>query len=188
LVSKTSDSAKRAQEWFRKAVKMIGDGGKSLPPGTRPLIAAMDKITPRHTGRLLMYRYDPKLKEILPYYDRFPLILPIRFDNDGFLGLNLHYLPPALRKNLLDAIYRHYKMQHITERKRLQLDYQLLSGSARYRWFKPCVKKYLWKHVRSKFHMVDPREWDMVVTLPLERFEKASKQKVWADSRRKIGL
>lgn len=183
----TADSIKRAQAWFQRAVKTVAGKENTLPSKDRPLVASISRITPKYTGRLLMFYYDPKLKEILPYYDRFPLVIPVNFYDDGFLGLNLHYLPIPMRKQLLDALFTHYKNQHLSEKKRLQLDYELLKGASKYRWFKPCLKRYLYGHVRSKFHVVDPKEWEMVITLPLERFEKASTSKVWADSRRKIG-
>ena len=49
-----------------------------------------------------MFFYDPKFKKTLPYYDTFPLVLPLETYNDGFLGINMHYLPIPLRVNLLD--------------------------------------------------------------------------------------
>ena len=39
-------------------------------------------------SRLNMFFYDPKLKKKLPYYDTFPLVLPLENYSDGFLGLN----------------------------------------------------------------------------------------------------
>ena len=51
-----------------------------------------------------MYFYDPKHKETLPYYDRFPLIIMVGPAPRGFIGLNLHYLPLATRAKFLDAL------------------------------------------------------------------------------------
>ena len=42
------------------------------------------------------YFYDPKTKQQMKYYDRFPLIMCVQMYNNG-LGLNFHYLPPMLR-------------------------------------------------------------------------------------------
>ena len=55
-------------------------------------------------GRLNMFFYDPKFKKKLPYYDTFPLVLPLEEYNDGFLGINFHYLPIPLRMALLDEV------------------------------------------------------------------------------------
>ena len=51
-----------------------------------------------------MFFYDPKHKDTLPYYDRFPLSVIIGPAKGGFYGLNLHYLPPVLRAKMLDAL------------------------------------------------------------------------------------
>ena len=37
-------------------------------------------------GRLNMFFYDPKYKKTLPYYDTFPLVLPLENYPDGFLN------------------------------------------------------------------------------------------------------
>ena len=55
-------------------------------------------------GRMYFYYYDPKTKDSLPYYDRFPLVIPIERYSDGFLGLNLHYIHPKRRIILLDKL------------------------------------------------------------------------------------
>ena len=52
----------------------------------------VDYLNRYHIGRLNMFLYDPKYKDKLPYYDVFPLVLPIQRYSDGFLGINFHYL------------------------------------------------------------------------------------------------
>jgi hypothetical protein len=47
----------------------------------------------------------PSSRRQLPYWDRLPLIFPIEIYPDGFLGINLHYLPPMYRAKLMDALY-----------------------------------------------------------------------------------
>lgn len=182
----TAQRSKAAQKWFGNAVRQVS-GDKTLPSVERPLIASIDRLSLRHIGRMVMFFYDPKLKDTLPYYDRFPLIFPVDFDKNGFSGINIHYLPYGLRQKLLEGLFAHYKNQQLSPRKKLELDYQILKGSSRLRMFKPCYKKYLWGHVRSRIHVVDPNEWEKVAMLPLDRFEKATKTKVWENSRRIIG-
>jgi hypothetical protein len=60
-----------------------------------------------------------------------------------------------------------------------------LQSASKYKYFKPCVKRYLWNHVRSKFVTIPPEEWDLVLMLPLERFEKKSTAQVWKESLQK---
>jgi len=137
-------------------------------------------------GRMYFFAYDPKTKKELPYYDRFPLIFPFKKAQGGFMGINLHYLPPRLRAKLMDALYGLVTNKKYDETTRLNLSYRVLNGAARFRFFKPTVKRYLTSQVKSRFIEVNAEQWDMALFLPVEQFSKASKQKVWSDSRNAI--
>lgn len=137
-------------------------------------------------GKMYLAYYDPKHKETLPYYDTFPLIIPIKRYPDGFLGLNLHYLPPVLRAQLLDSLYDLLNNARMDEKKRLVISYNILNAAAKHRYFQPCVKRYLGTHFRSRFVKIPHQNWTAAVFLPVESFEKASKTQVWADSRQTI--
>ena len=100
--------------------------------------------------------------------------------------MNLHYLPPTLRARLMDALYDLSSNNRYDESTRLKLSYDILNSAAKFKFFKPTIKMYLNKHVRSRFLLIDSVEWDMALFLPTERFEKAGKSTVWADSRRMI--
>ena len=69
-------------------------------------------------GVLCHFIYDPKLKNSLPYYDKFPLCIPADQKNgEGFLGWNLHYVPIDMRKVILGELLKHmsyYKTMHKT--------------------------------------------------------------------------
>ena len=86
----------------------------------------------------------------------------------------------------MDALYEITTNQKYDDSTRLRLSYQLLNSASKYRYFKPTFKKYLNKHVRSRFVEINPSEWDIALFLPVERFEKASKSTVWKDSRNMI--
>jgi len=51
---------------------------------------------------------------------------------------------------------------------------------------KPCVKKYLFNHVTSRFLEIKANEWDIAVLLPFQNFQGASANKVYNDSRTKF--
>ena len=138
------------------------------------------------TGNMYLFAYDPKTKEDLPYYDRFPLVFPFRRVKDGFYGINMHYLPPLLRAKLMDALYDTVNNDKMDETTRLRINYRILQSAAKFRYFEPCVKHYLNNHVKTRFLMVDPKQWDVALFLPLERFVKANRLKVYADSKNKI--
>lgn len=182
-------TAKRAVDWFRKNLELLKTvHGNVLMSSDRHRLLTPQSLTPMHTGRMIMFFYDPKWKDKLPYYDRFPLVLPIKFLPDGFIGLNLHYLPIHIRARLLDNIYARYKSKQFDEKQTLELDYAELNSVGRLRYFKPCIKRYLYSHCRSRFYLIKPEEWNMMLMLPTERFEKKSKDYVWRESQSKLGI
>jgi hypothetical protein len=104
----------------------------------------------------------------------------------GFYGINLHYLPPSLRANLMDALYSITNNKRYDENTKLRISYATLKNASKYRYFKPCFKHYLASHVKSRFIEIQPVEWDIALFLPTERFEKAGKSKVFADTRKML--
>lgn len=137
-------------------------------------------------GNMYFYYYDPKTKEKLPYYDRFPLVIPIEKYNDGFLGLNLHYLHPKTRMILLDKLSEYTNNSKYDKTTRLRLNYDLLSRASKLSEIQPCLKRYLFSHIESRFLQISAEEWDIAALLPVEKFEKSTKNKVWSDSRKMI--
>ena len=137
---------------------------------------------------MMMYFYDPKWADILPYYDTLPLTIPLELYKDGFLGMNMHYLPRAPRARLLDFLYDLYQDKHLHENRKLQIGYHMLKNNARQAYYKPTIHRYLYKHLRSRMYLIDPKEWDVMLMLPTERFVKSTKQRVWRDSMNKIGM
>jgi hypothetical protein len=137
-------------------------------------------------GAMTMFFYDPKTKDKLPYYDKFPLTIVVDSAPKGFYGLNLHYLPPALRAKFLDGLLDNLNNKYYDDKTRFAVSYNYLKRSSRMKYFQPCFKHYLTSHVKSKFAMVEAPEWEIAAFLPTAQFEKAGKNKVYADSRRMV--
>lgn len=172
-----------ARNWYRSKA---GEIGRNSARPNRFLTDSERMQSKPEPGMMYMFFYDAKTKDDLPYWDKFPLIFMIEGADGGFTGLNLHYLPLRLRARLMDALYSLTSNQRYDNRTRLQLSYSILKGAARYRLFKPCFKRYLNSNVRSRFVYVHPSEWDIALFLPTERFQKARKQTVHADSARMV--
>jgi hypothetical protein len=137
-------------------------------------------------GSMYMFQYDPKTKDKLPYYDRFPMIFPVDLAKGGFYGINLHYLPHRLRARLMDELYKYATNDKFDEKTKLAITYKVLKGASKLRLYKPCFKRYLYQHLQSNFVYIYPSEWDMALFLPLERFEKASLKTVHDASTRMV--
>jgi hypothetical protein len=123
-------------------------------------------------GKMYFFAYDPKMKKTLPMYDRFPLVFPIEPYNNGFLGLNLHYLNPGERAWLLNKLKDFRNNNKFNATTKLKLSYDLLASTKKLASVsRPCVKRYLFSHVRSKFIEMEPAEWDKAIGLPVAQFE-----------------
>jgi hypothetical protein len=177
-------AVKRSRSWFDKQVASMAK--QQLTPN-KVLQGNPDQLVTRiMPGHLYMFAYDPKLKKELPYYDRFPLVFPFSKTPDGFIGLNMHYLPYQLRIALLDNLLVFRSNNRLDETTKLKYSWQVLDGVSRYKAAQPCVKQYLIGHVRTQFRQVESKDWATAMLLPVERFVGASKQEVWAESRKII--
>jgi len=133
-------------------------------------------------GGLYCFYYNPKGKMDLPYYDQFPMVLALERYNDGFLGLNFHYLPIKYRVVFLDKLMNFAMMGDAGEIMRMRVTYDILTASKRLKLFKPCIKRYLSSHIQSKILTIQPNEWDIAALLPLQQFKGATAPEVWQDS------
>jgi hypothetical protein len=137
-------------------------------------------------GRMYFFSYDPKGKRDLPYYDAFPLVLVLQMEGDGFLGLNMHYLPLKYRVVFLDKLMDYADYDDGNNVTRLRISYDILTASRQYKEFRPCIKKYLMSGVRSKILAIDSKEWEVAVFLPVQNFKKEPANLVWQESMKEI--
>ena len=169
---------KESQKWFQANIENM------QTPGRRELLKdkALEPTDRMIFGNMFMYFYDPKHKETLPYYDRFPLTIMLEPTKTGFQGLNLHYLRPDVRAQFLDELMG-LGPKNVTDKSRLtKLRYDLIQSTRKYKEFKPCFKTYLNDHVKSRIVRVPMTEWEIAIFLPTEQFKKAGKAKIWKDS------
>ncbi len=176
---------KRSAKWFQDKIKGLKGEARNRFSSTNPnkfYREAETKINPNvfkrrvSLGEIFCYHYNPKHRMTLPFYDMFPMIMLIGADKDTFTGLNFHYLQPKYRAILLDRV-------------------NAKVGSGLINWKKiakipqvaPTVKKYRFDHIMKKVVPIEESEQEIAIFLPLERFKKASKSSVWADSKRNFG-
>lgn len=170
------------RDWYREKAREV----TNLNPGK---IISQNRSFNKNNikpGFMYLFGYDPKTKEDLPYYDKFPLIFPFHAEEGGFLGMNLHYLPHIMRARLMDQLYELTNNEKFDDTTKLRASYSFLNSASRYKYFKPCVKRYLYSHVTTRFLFIPANEWDVALFLPLERFAKQNKNSVYKESRYKI--
>lgn len=171
-----------SREWFRQEVRSYNNINR------RKLLKD-PMLEPRNRARIgsmYMYFYNPKHEETLPYYDLFPLTIMVQPVPGGFHGLNLHYLPPALRAKLFDSLVDITNNKRYDESTRFKLSYDMLKSASKMKAFKACYKHYLYSQIEGRVAMVEAPAWEMALFLPTEQFRKSGKSAVWKDSRAKI--
>ena len=149
------------------------------------------KETDRNTNRFLIgglyyFYYNAKTADRLDYWDAFPLVIPLERYNDGFLGLNLHYIPPKIRAGFMDKLMDRAVVNQNDDPVKVRISYEILDATKRYKEFRPCLKRYLYPRIASKILMVQPHEWETAVFLPTQQFQKATAKEVWQESMNEI--
>ena len=176
-VQQAAKGSPKSTEWYRDKIKEFGT------PKTLDLIRDGKQAKSPFGGRLNMFVYAPKFARKLPYYDTFPLVLPIESYSDGFLGINLHYLPISLRIRLLDRLNDFSSDTKFDKGTTLDVSYDKVK---KIQSVKPTIHKYLSGYVRSRFRRIDADEFVIATLLPVQRFKKATASQVYSDSRRMI--
>ena len=168
--------SQQSRDWMRKQFRSV-----TMQPAMLKESGYEQKGNVKH-GRMYFYHYDPKFKHVLPFYDRFPLTIILERYNDGFLGLNLHYFPPKYRIALLDRLYMFTNNNKFDESTRFKMTYRMLNSIKKTRVAKPCVKRYLYAHMRSKFIEIPSRDWELATYLPVEQFKKVKKSVIYKNT------
>ena len=156
---------RKSVDWYRKNV---ADLSNRITAAALMRSGKLNGIPSK--GRLNFFFYDPKYKQVLPLYDRFPLVLPLETIPGGFMGLNFHYIRPVQRINLLNNLQR-YASGGMKSTTRIDASYDGIKNVSIAR---NTIKKYLYGHVRSSFLRVDFDEAALAVMLPVQQFKKGT--------------
>ena len=166
----------RSATWYRSQVNRIASGktaGQLFREGklqTRPSV-----------GRLNLFGSNPKLRAKLPYYDIFPLVLPLEPIKGGFMGMNFHYLPPLLRFRLLERMQARASDRRFDSNTKFEVNYDDVKSI---KIVKPTIKKYLYAYCQTGFLRINADDAAIAIYLPVQRFKKAPEATVYADSRK----
>jgi hypothetical protein len=166
----------KSASWYRSAVSLVAD--RTSPT---ELFASGKLLGKPSAGRMSMFFYDPKFKARLPYYDIFPLVLPLETMKGGFIGLNFHYLPYGARFQFLQQLQRYASNGKFDQSTRIQASYDSVKSN---KYVKASIHRYLWSHVRSQFLRVNVNEMALAAYLPVAQFQGATVGKVFAKSRK----
>jgi len=177
-IKRNAGNLDRSNSWYRSQVNRIASGTTAQQLFRQGKLARRPSV-----GRLNLFGYNPKLRKTLPYYDVFPLVLPLEAFAGGFIGMNFHYLPPLLRMRLLERMQATATDRDFDKDTKFDVTY---NDVKRLSIVKPTIKKYLYSYVQTGFLRINADEAATAIYLPVQRFKKASEARVYADSRRFI--
>ena len=179
-----ADAAAKSQAWFNQQLFTLNQtkvNANTIMRQSNTELSRVNKLVP---GSMYLYEYSALNAATLPYWDKYPLVIPFRQVSGGFYGLNLHYLTPQLRVILLDKLMTFATNKTLDKTTILKFTWQTAAAAAQNKHISACVKMYLSTQVRSVFMYIKPIDWVGAMMLPVESFQGASKSQVWKDSRK----
>lgn len=175
----TDQYSAKAASWFRSKAESSRVTPSSIIRTAPKTITKVEDLI----GSMILFGYNPKTKDTLPYYDTFPVIFITDIYPDGFAGLNMHYLPVRQRAQLLDALMR---VAEGPEEDKLELNYELLKSVKSLKYYKPCYKRYLNSFTVTNYVPIERKLWNIALFLPLARFQKANMTRIHKESLKKV--
>lgn len=143
-------------------------------------LAKTKAITP---GIMVFFGYNPRTKDVLPFWDEFPVVIVLCPAEGGFLGLNLHYLPPGARAGFLNKLLNYVNDKNWASNPNsdalFKVTYMMLKSSRKLAAFRKCIKRYYYSNMVTKAAFINQTQWKSVPFFPLDRFKGMSKRDIW---------
>lgn len=132
-------------------------------------------------GQMVFFKYKPqdaRFMASLEAYDMFPLVIITDVHRDGFEGINIHFLSQKWRKQLFQAIenYLPKRISGDPSLTRLGTTYARLGGSRKFKFFRPCYRRYVMSGFRKRPIQIPAEFWSVLVDVDLASFAKGKKE------------
>ncbi len=173
-----TNGQERSARWYQAAVRKYASGINTFQEVQNSDLGKV--ATQLEVGKMYMFAYDPMTKETLPYWDNLPLVVICDPLPTGFSGINLHYLSPLLRANLLDRLMP--SVDKIDSDSKLRSNWSFVRNFSRFPETRKSTKRYLTQQIRGQMIEINPRHWKSAVFLPVQQFQGASATKIYRDT------
>ena len=170
----------RSVQWYQRAIRTYARGVNTFQEAVQTDLGK--EARQLEVGKMYMFTYDPKWKADLPYYGTVPLVIVTEPFPGGFSGINLHYLAPQLRANLLDKLL---PVTDINDKSLLKSAWSFVKNFSRFPEVRGSVKKYLAVNITGQLIEVDPQNWQAAIFLPVQNFVGASDREVYRETMEK---
>lgn len=146
-------------------------------------------------GRMFAFTYLPINHQTLEYWDATPLVISLGINDGKMMGINLHYLPPPIRADLLNKMLR-----TATGAKGLKMppkgagmfriDYEDLK-TMKFVAGLSCLRSYDLSRIIGRVAMIPSNEWANAAALPYSDFRtggagKANEKMIWIETMQNI--
>lgn len=176
----------RSIDWFKQKINQLGG---NAPDARNELLRETKELQVQRflPGAMYIFKYDPKYKEELPFYDGWPCSLVFGIEGDRIHAINFHYLPFFIRGKLFDKLWQiASKYQNNSQQQVLRMNWKLLGNVSKFPEVRPAVHSYLYSHIRSRIIRVPIEDWKSALLLPIAAFYKKSQAWVARNSGDKI--
>lgn len=146
-------------------------------------------------GKMYTYRYDPKYAKQLDFYDNQPIMLCLGHleTKSGYntFGLNLSYIPPKLRVQILDTIIRVFRTRVINRNAdkinrgktnnlaKLPLSYDICKKILRGSGFEFAIRSYIYGRIETEPMIISYEEWYHPAQFPSHYIKKLNVKAVY---------
>lgn len=170
--------SKRANGWYERLKSSIYSNRKSTRQGEFKNYKTSNSVI---LGNMYIFRYDPKHKDKLLFFDETPLTIPFDYKDGtsglGFVGINLHYVPRQYREAVVEFFINKSKGNSID--KPLNIDYvQHIKNNSRFKFLMWCIRHYLIDHIRGQLYTVPKEDYVNVIHLHSASFTGMSEQAI----------
>ena len=181
----TPDQPKELKELLEETVAGLGGTDQSYIQLLKYLNNIGELKTPTRlmVGQIIFFKYKPTDERFLnssKAYDVFPLVIVTKVRKDGFEGLNLHYISQKWRRQLFDAIETSMPMRKSANKSmtRLGISYERLDGPRKFKFFRPCYRRYVVEGLRKRPIQIPMEFWDVLIDVDLALFVKGRKMAI----------
>lgn len=163
-IKESAEGRELSTRWYRSKITSLG--GTTMT-AEQHIEEGYATAKPNY-GMMNLFHYQPQTAEKLPFYDLFPLVIPVEKNRDGFTGINFHFLSIPMRVaflNLLTEAFADDRME------KLNLTWRQISGLGK---SKAIVRRYKAKNVKSTFLRLPIEDMLIAVLLPVQKFYTGS--------------
>jgi hypothetical protein len=170
-----------ALDWFNTVKKNVNE--KVVSPYNTYL----------RPGKIFIFNYDPKTKDILEFYDRNPIVLSLglketKSNGPLDLGINLNFLPFKIKLVVFDVIYKNYQLaitrdgnkypNRALEQRGLKISYEIIKTILKQYNILFALRSY-YVDRRTNCYAVSYEHWPDVSLLDVKDIEGATLKQIY---------